>query len=64
MIVVLVGIKGRALLSGYRSEMYDQFAERYQWTRHDFDLANHAAGGKDKRRMTECVWTNFTPEVT
>jgi hypothetical protein len=30
-----------------------------EWTRHTFDVANHAAGGSAKRRMTEVVWANF-----
>lgn len=57
----LAGIRGRFLLSGYPSALYDAAAERRGWHRTDFDLANHAAGGESKRRMTECVWTNFKP---
>jgi DNA adenine methylase len=55
----LESIEGGFLLSGYRSELYDQAAERNQWTRHETKINNHAAGGKKKRVMTECVWTNF-----
>lgn len=55
----LAGIKGRFLLSGYRSNLYDAAARRYGWDRHDFEIANHAAGGASKRRMTECVWCNY-----
>jgi len=40
---VVRGCEGRALLSGYRSELYD--AELSGWARHEFDTANHAAGG-------------------
>ena len=29
------------------------------WHREEFDVANHAAGGKSKRRETECVWLNY-----
>lgn len=54
----LADIEGRFLLSGYRNDLYDDIAERQGWTRHDFDMPNHAAGGKVKRRMTECVWSN------
>lgn len=46
------------LLSGYRNEMYD--AALSGWTRHEFDLPNNAAGGAEKRRMVECVWSNVT----
>jgi DNA adenine methylase len=52
-------VEGRFLLSGYRSELYDGASERFGWNRHEFDLPNNASGGKAKRRMTECVWTNF-----
>lgn len=58
----LSDIEGKFLLSGYPSELYARFAGEFGWTRTDFDLANHAAGGKAKRVMTECVWTNFNPE--
>lgn len=56
---LLSTIKGRFLLSGYRSLMYDNAATDWGWKRHDFTIDNKAAGGKTKRRMTECVWTNF-----
>lgn len=52
-------IEGRFLLSGYRSKLYDKNAAEHGWNRHDFDIANHSAGGTEKRRMTECVWCNF-----
>lgn len=53
-------LEGRVILSGYRSEMYDKVLHR--WTRVDFPVPNHAAGGDCKRTMTECVWCNFQPE--
>lgn len=56
---VLAGIKGKFLLSGYPSKLYDNTAAKYGWYCHRFDLPNHAAGGKEKRRMIECVWCNF-----
>lgn len=52
--------RGKVMISGYRSNMYDYLLhETKGWSRHDFDLPNQAAGGKTKRRMTECVWCNF-----
>jgi DNA adenine methylase len=59
---VVKGCKGKAMLSGYRCELYDRALAG--WTRHDFDIANHAAGGKAKRRMIECLWCNFQPSRT
>jgi hypothetical protein len=54
---VIVGLKGRVLLSGYPSPLYDRYLAG--WNRYDFDQPNHAAGGRSKRRMAELVWCNF-----
>lgn len=59
LLAALHDVQGKFLLSGYRSRLYDEAAGFGGWVRHDFDLANHAAGGGSKRRMTECVWCNF-----
>lgn len=53
---------GKVMLSGYPSDLYRFQLEDEGWHRTDFDLPNNSAGGKAKRRMTESVWTNFTPE--
>jgi DNA adenine methylase len=55
----LAGLKGKWMLSGYPSKLYDSFFKDFPHTRHEFDMPNHAAGGEEKRRMTECVWTNY-----
>ena len=49
--------RGRIMLSGYPSHLYN--TRLADWTRHEFILPNQAAGGKQKRRMTEVVWCNF-----
>lgn len=50
---------GKVVLSGYPSDLYDElFAD---WWRIDYDIANHAAGGKKKEREQECLWLNFAP---
>jgi DNA adenine methylase len=54
---VLRDCKGKVMLSGYPSNLYD--TELKGWARHDFELPNNAAGGDAKRRMTECLWCNF-----
>lgn len=56
---VLSGIEGKFILSGYESALYNSFARRNNWRREDIDIANHAAGGKSKRRMQECLWMNY-----
>lgn len=55
----LKNIEGRFLLSGYHSEMYDEWARMNKFKCHEFKINNHAAGGKKKRVMTECIWTNY-----
>lgn len=55
----LATIKGRFLLSGYRSYMYDYHSDCFNWKRHDFQIDNKASGAKEKRKMTECVWCNY-----
>jgi DNA adenine methylase len=52
-------VNGRFLLSGYRCPLYNDAARRFSWKRHEFMIDNKAAGGKTKRKMVECVWTNF-----
>jgi DNA adenine methylase len=51
---------GKVMLSGYPSELYRFQLDEQGWHRTDFSLPNNSAGGKSKRRMTECVWSNFT----
>lgn len=54
---VLLDVKGKVMLSGYPSKLYD--AKLKNWSRHTFDLPNHASGSKAKARETEVVWCNF-----
>lgn len=55
----LGGIKGRFMLSGYPSDLYDCAATKYSWRRHEFDMPNNASHKTLKQRTTECVWCNF-----
>lgn len=54
---VLRGCDGRVIVSGYPSPLYDELYKG--WRRVEFDIANHAAGGKSKAREVECLWMNF-----
>lgn len=56
---VLKRCKGKVMLSGYPSDLYQSQLEFDGWTRVDFDMPNHAAGGDQKRRMTESLWLNY-----
>ena len=57
LLCVLLGVKGKVMLSGYPSPLYDTALAG--WTRHTFDMPNHAAGGETKGRETEVLWCNF-----
>ena len=54
---VLRQCKGKVVLSGYPSVLYDRSLP--DWNRHTFDLPNNAASGKEKQRETEVLWCNF-----
>jgi DNA adenine methylase len=56
----LLAVKGKVMVSGYPSPLYDTALAG--WTRHTFHLPNNAAGGKEKGRETEVLWSNFRPE--
>jgi DNA adenine methylase len=49
--------KGRVVVSGYPSSLYRELLEG--WRVIEFDIANHAAGGKRKGRELECLWLNY-----
>lgn len=54
---VLKTVEGKVILSGYPSALYDEVLAG--WRVVDFDLPNNAAGGAEKRRMTERCWMNY-----
>lgn len=51
--------EGKVVVSGYSSTLYEELFAG--WWRSDYDIANHAAGGSQKSRKLECLWTNFDP---
>jgi DNA adenine methylase len=53
----LLDVRGKVMLSGYPSPLYDSTLK--DWSRVEFDLPNHAAGGASKARETEVLWCNF-----
>jgi DNA adenine methylase len=57
LLALLRSVRGKVMLSGYPSELYDRALAG--WPRHTFDLPNNAAGGPTKGRETEVVWCNF-----
>jgi DNA adenine methylase len=55
-------VKGKFLLSGYHSPMYTAAAQAGGWHLKEFKLPNNAAGGSEKRIMTEVVFANYKLE--
>ena len=55
----LTRIKGKFLLSGYNSELYNIVAQENRWKKYEFEIVNNASADKEKRIMTECLWCNF-----
>lgn len=54
---VLADCESMVVLSGYPSDLYDELYS--DWRRIEFDIANHAAGGRRKERERECLWLNY-----
>jgi DNA adenine methylase len=57
LLAMLRTVRGKVMLSGYPSELYARALA--SWSRHPFDMPNHAAGGDTKGRETEVLWCNF-----
>jgi DNA adenine methylase len=57
----VVACQGKVMVSMYKHPIYDVLAAKHGWHRREFELPNNAASGSQKRRMTECLWMNFTP---
>lgn len=52
-------IKGRFLLSGYDSPLYESARLSNGWNRHDFETVNNSSKSKKKEVRVESVWANF-----
>lgn len=56
---VLHGIKGKFMLCGYRSGLYDLWATESGWNVHEFSIDNKSSSKKEKDIKIECVYTNY-----
>jgi DNA adenine methylase len=54
---VLKRCTSKVVISGYPSELYEYVFK--SWRRIEFDIANHAAGGRMKSRKRETLWLNW-----
>lgn len=59
LLCVLRDIKGMFALSGYHSDLYDDWAKHCGYTCHEKQIDNKAASGKTKQTKTECLWVNY-----
>jgi DNA adenine methylase len=57
LLAALLACKGKVMLSGYPSALYDR--ELARWAQHSFGVPNHASGARTKGRETEVLWCNF-----
>ena len=55
----LASIKGKFLLSGYPSLLYEEFALEQGWSRINIIIDNKASSKKKKPKKTECLWFNY-----
>jgi DNA adenine methylase len=52
-------IKGRFLLSGYPTRLYDQADKDFGWRHVDFIIDNKASSAKSKEKKIERLWMNY-----
>ncbi len=55
----LASIKGKFILSGYPSSLYDGNARARGWNRDEKQIDNKASSKKKKDKKTECLFMNF-----
>ena len=54
---LLNGFKGKALISGYPSRLYNRLYSDWKCVRKK--IVNHASQQKSKKYQTECLWINY-----
>jgi DNA adenine methylase len=58
---LLASIRGRFILSGYPSELYERHASAGGWHLERIQIDNKASSGRKKPARVECLWMNSTP---
>lgn len=59
LLATLATYKGKFLLSGYRSKLYDDWSKKHGFKRADMRIVNNASGSKSKKTMVESAWLNY-----
>lgn len=52
-------IEGMFLLSGYPSDLYAQFENKFEWNRVEREIDNKASSKSTKEKKTEVLWFNY-----
>ena len=55
----LAGLRGKFILSGYRSALYDEATQKHGWRRVDIEIDNKSSNAREKPMKTECLWMNY-----
>jgi DNA adenine methylase len=58
---LLAGLRGKFILSGYASELYERHASANGWHLETVPIDNKASGGRQKPQRVECLWMNYWP---
>lgn len=61
LLFAIQAIRGKFILSGYRSRLYDAYAKDIGWHRVDIEIDNKASSKKVKDKKIECLWVNYEP---
>jgi hypothetical protein len=56
LINTMLDCEGSFAVSMYHHPIYDALHLEHGWRLVEMNVANHAAGGAKKARMTECLW--------
>lgn len=56
---LLSKIKGKFMLHGFDSELYQRFEKEFGWKRHEFILSKSSSSSKIKPKMKEIIWMNY-----
>jgi DNA adenine methylase len=59
----LTGIKGKFILSGYQSDLYDNWARKNGFFRYEIKIDCKASAKKEKPQRVECLYMNYEPPV-
>lgn len=54
-------MQGKFMLSGYRSELYDNWALAMGWYRFERVIDNKSSSSAVKEKKIECIYTNYLP---